>query len=101
MDGVYCGRETGIRALEALTTADPGIYPKLVWYLFSDIPEDCLVTAHNRKKEYPVYEPVPKLYALYDWLQRLGYKLSTAEEALVYGTDAVYQQGDSSSEPAA
>lgn len=101
MDGVYCGRETGIRALEALTTADPGIYPKLVWYLFSDIPEDCLVTAHNRKKEYPVYEPVPKLLFLYAWLKTLGYKLSTAEETLVYGTDEVYQKENASSNTAA
>lgn len=66
-------------------------YAKLVWYLFGDTPDQCLVTAYSKKKTLPVYQPVPKLHALYDWLKHLGYKLSTAEETLVYGTDVVYQ----------
>ena len=101
MDGVYCGQKTGVQALETLSAVDPADYPRLIWHLFSDTPEDCLVTAHTKKKEAPRYEPAPKLLALYTWLKSLGYKLSTAEETLVYGTDVVYQTEGTDSEHAA
>ena len=95
MDSVYCGQKTGVQAIESVSAVDPADYPKLIWHLFSDTPEDCLVTAHTKKKEPPCYEPSPKLLALYTWLKSLGYKLSTAEETLIYGTDAVYQNENS------
>ncbi len=101
LSGNCYSADMGLKVLTALSKADTKDYTVLVWHLFGDTPDDSLVTGYRRKKSWPAYQPVPKLYALYDWLKRLGYKLSTTEAALVYGTDGVYQTENSSSEPAA
>ena len=91
LSGNYYSATTGLKVISALDALDSKDYARLVWSLFGDTLDQCLVTAYSKKKTVPVYQPVPRLHALYDWLKRLGYKLSTAEETLVYGTDVVYQ----------
>ena len=101
LSGNYYSADMGLKVITALSKTDTKDYARLVWHLFGDTSDDSLVTGYRRKKAWPAYQPVPKLYALYDWLKTLGYKLSTTEETLVYGTDVVYQQEGSSTEPAA
>ena len=91
LTGNYYSADMGLKVITALASADSKDYAKLIWYLYGDTPEQSLVTGYGKKKTYPEYQAVPRLLALYDWLKRLGYKLSTAEETLIYGTDAVYQ----------
>ncbi len=55
-------------------------YPMLVYMSFGD--NDELNFVHGWQREYPKYDPCPKLATLYDWLVSLGYEMSDDEKAL-------------------
>ena len=67
-------------------------WPRLVYYMFNDRKDRCLTTNDGYKKQMPEYRPQAKMLLLYDWLQKLGYKMSDKEKALVYGSDEIYEK---------
>ncbi len=60
----------------------------LVYASFGD--SDELSFAQGWQREYPKYDPCPKLAVLYDWLISLGYEMSDEEKAMRDGTHELF-----------
>ena len=81
-----------------IIASDVSNWPKLAYYLFGDRPDRCLTTSDGYKKQQPKYKAQAKMLLLYDWLQKLGYKMSDKEKALVYGSDEIYENAKADSQ---
>ena len=60
--------------------------PRLIYAGFGD--EKKNNCTGNYKGQFPEYKSSPKLKLLYEWLQRLGYEISTEEQSMMDGTHA-------------
>ncbi len=78
-----------LRVLEAVKNIDKNKIPKWIYEMFDD---DRKAVIQRRYMEMPVYRPKCRIIFLYDWLKSLGYEMSDAEKALVYGTDPIYSE---------
>ena len=61
--------------------------PRLVYAGFGDDAKD-LCTGSTYKGNFPEFHCSGKLKLLYEWLQRLGYEISTEEQSMMDGTHA-------------
>ncbi len=79
----------GLKIAEKLDAITDDTLPRLVYAGFGDSAKD-LCTGHTYKGEFPKFICSGKLKLLYEWLQRLGYELSTEELSMMDGSHAGY-----------
>ncbi len=77
----------GLKVAEKLDAITDDALPRLVYAGFGDNEKD-LCTGHCYKGNFPEFQCSGKLKLLYEWLQRLGYEISTEEQSMMDGTHA-------------
>lgn len=81
--------QDNLRVLEAVKNIDKNKIPKWVYAMFDD---DYGPVIESNFYQMPAYKPSCRIIFVYDWLKSLGYEMSDAEKALVYGTDPIYSE---------
>ncbi|MBR0294143.1 MAG: ParB N-terminal domain-containing protein [Acidaminococcaceae bacterium] len=75
--------------------------PQFIWSCFDDGPGLIHDGANVWRGQWPEYdEQRPDIWALYKWLEGLGYQISEVERGLIEGTDVNYHLGDAKKEAA-
>lgn len=90
-DKHYYEHDRAEKQMAAFHSADPGIYPALIYALFSDSPKEHY--SGDYQKIYPEHRFSAKLNSLYSWLCSLGYEMSDEEKAMQDGTHEVFKKG--------
>lgn len=63
---------------------------KVIYKLFGDNEKE--LYTNNSRFGYPTYKITPRLEAMYHWLTKLGYQMSSEEKLIAAGTHEVFQQ---------
>lgn len=63
---------------------------EVIYKLFNDNEKEFY--ANDYRARYPEYKFNPRLEAMYHWLTKLGYQMSSEEKLIAAGTHAIFQQ---------
>lgn len=85
------GSIASVRFAEELPKLSQRYIPQLVYKLFGDSEKDLCVRSEYRK-DFPAFAQDGRLMLLYEWLQSLGYEMSTEEQQLMDGSHAAYHR---------
>ena len=80
----------GKKLVDGLGLITDKALPGLIYMGFGDDGKD-LCTEYNYKSNFPRYKRSPKMVLIYEWLQRLGYEISTEELSMLNGTHEAYR----------
>lgn len=80
------------KAMEALKQVSPKDLPKLIYANYGDGKELSYISTY--RGEMPHHKPDARLDALYEWLECLGYRMSSGEKALQDGTHEIFRGGE-------